>query len=56
MLTPVDEPNESLSTAHPEMIPSTYLAEDQAGKECLIEWHGETSQSVEIKSQNQGMW
>lgn len=56
MLTTVhDEPKEYLSNAHPEMIPNTYLAEDQLGKERLLEWHGETSKTVDIESQNQGM-
>ncbi|KAK1357906.1 hypothetical protein POM88_051162 [Heracleum sosnowskyi] len=57
LLTTVDnhEPIESLSDAHPEMIPKTYLAEDQMGKEWLIEWHGETSQTVDVESQNQGV-
>lgn len=48
--------NESLLDAHPEMIPATYLAEDQVGKEWLIEWHGETSKTVDTRSQNEGIW
>nr|XP_017217011.1 PREDICTED: DUF724 domain-containing protein 3-like [Daucus carota subsp. sativus] len=47
--------NESLCDAHPELMPDTYLAEDQVAKESLIERHGETSNIAGTQSQNQGV-